>query len=113
MKGDLEEGRTYRFMIEEQVFYLTVDEFPDGKLRRISVKVNKEGGRMRVYGVIGDLITIGLESGVPLQKYIQSMKHHDFAPSGPTSNDDIPLAKSPIDFIGRWLELKYLKTSSQ
>jgi ribonucleoside-diphosphate reductase alpha chain len=52
-------------------------------------------------------VSIMLQYGVPLKVLINKFSHQRFEPSGFTSNKDIPIAKSVMDYIFRWLDLKF------
>jgi len=55
-------------------------------------------------------ISMCLQYGVPLDVLVDKYVHSRFEPSGFTTNQQIPVAKSITDYIFRWLELKFLKT---
>jgi len=48
-----------------------------------------------------------LQYGVPLKVLINKFSHARFEPSGFTSNSEIPIAKSVMDYIFRWMDLKF------
>ncbi len=58
-------------------------------------------------------ISIGLQSGVPLETYVNKFTHTRFEPYGYTNNPKIRMAKSIADYIFRWLELRYLGDNPQ
>jgi len=45
---------------------------------------------------------------VPLSTLTEKFSHSRFEPSGMTSNRDIPIAKSIIDYIARWLSMTFI-----
>ncbi len=53
-------------------------------------------------------ISIALQYGVPLQTLVDKFSHTRFEPSGFTKNPEIPIAKSIIDYIFRWLASKFM-----
>jgi len=53
-------------------------------------------------------VSLALQYGVPLQVLVDKFSHTRFEPSGFTGNPNIPIAKSIIDYIFRWLALKFL-----
>ena len=53
-------------------------------------------------------ISLCLQYGVPLDALVKKFTHQRFEPSGMTANRDIPFAKSIIDYIFRWLGLRFL-----
>ena len=52
-------------------------------------------------------ISIGLQYGVPLEEYVEKFVFTRFEPSGPTGNRQIPIATSIVDYVFRYLELKF------
>ena len=52
-------------------------------------------------------VSIMLQYGVPLKVLINKFSHARFEPSGFTNNKNIPIAKSVMDYIFRWMDLKY------
>jgi ribonucleoside-diphosphate reductase alpha chain len=53
-------------------------------------------------------ISIALQYGVPLPTLVDKFSHTRFEPSGFTKNPEIPIAKSIMDYIFRWLASKFL-----
>src|SRR5215510_14484878 len=53
-------------------------------------------------------VSMALQYGVPLQVLVDKFSHVRFEPSGFTNNSEIPIAKSIIDYIFRWLGAKFL-----
>ncbi|MCP4606361.1 MAG: vitamin B12-dependent ribonucleotide reductase, partial [Proteobacteria bacterium] len=53
-------------------------------------------------------ISMALQYGVPLEVLVDKFSHTRFEPSGVTRNPEIPMAKSIMDYIFRWLELRFL-----
>ena len=56
---------------------------------------------------IATMTSISLQYGVPLESLVDKFSHVRFEPEGFTSNKDIPIAKSIIDYVFRWLGLKF------
>src|SRR3989337_1549569 len=53
-------------------------------------------------------ISLALQYGVPLKVLVEKFSHTRFEPSGWTSHEGIGYAKSIMDYIFRWLGLKFL-----
>ncbi|HEY5275720.1 MAG TPA: vitamin B12-dependent ribonucleotide reductase, partial [Coriobacteriia bacterium] len=51
---------------------------------------------------------LSLQYGVPLRDLVNKFAHVRFEPSGFTGNAEIPIAKSVIDYIFRWLGSRFL-----
>jgi len=58
---------------------------------------------LRFDGSFATAISMSLQYGVPLQVLVDKFSHMRFEPSGFTKNPDIPMAKSIMDYIFRWL----------
>jgi ribonucleoside-diphosphate reductase alpha chain len=58
-------------------------------------------------------VSIALQYGVPLQTLVDKFSHTRFEPSGFTNNPEIPIAKSIMDYIFRWLASKFLSREGQ
>src|SRR4051794_2355022 len=53
-------------------------------------------------------ISVALQYGVPLKDLVNKFAHVRFEPSGFTGNQEIPIAKSIVDYIFRWLGSRFL-----
>jgi ribonucleoside-diphosphate reductase alpha chain len=53
-------------------------------------------------------VSFNLQYGVPLKFLVDKFAHVRFEPSGWTGNQQIPYAKSIMDYIFRWLGAKFL-----
>jgi hypothetical protein len=58
---------------------------------------------------IATTVSVSLQHGVPLKVFCEKFAHMRFEPSGWTGNEQIGYAKSLMDYIFRWLELRFLK----
>jgi ribonucleoside-diphosphate reductase alpha chain len=106
---DERQAITHKFSIGGHEGYLTVGMYEDGSPGEIFIVMAKEGSV--VSGLMDGVATtcsISLQYGVPLQALVNKFKHTRFEPSGITSNSEIPLAKSILDYIFRWMERKFL-----
>ena len=59
------------------------------------------------------MTSMALQHGVPLQLLVDKFTHTRFEPSGFTRNPEIPMTKSIMDYIFKWLAIKFLPTESQ
>jgi ribonucleoside-diphosphate reductase alpha chain len=99
---------THKFSIGGHEGYITVGKYEDGTPGEIFVRMAKEGSV--VSGLMDSFATatsIMLQYGVPLNVLIDKFSHLRFEPSGATTNAQIPTAKSVLDYIFRWLALKF------
>ena len=56
----------------------------------------------------GTAISMSLQYGVPLEVLVNKFSHTRFEPMGHTTNPDIRIAKSMVDYIFRWLGITFL-----
>jgi len=99
---------THKFAIGGHEGYITVGLYPNGKPGEMFISMAKEGSV--VSGLMDSFATsvsIMLQYGVPLKVLINKFSHARFEPSGFTSNPEIPIAKSVMDYIFRWMDLKF------
>ncbi len=101
---------THRFDINGHKGYLNVGFYPDTmKPGETFITVAKEGSTVSgLLDTIATLISVSLQSGVPLKLLVKRFKDMRFEPSGFTGNPNIPTAKSIVDYIFRYLGMKYL-----
>src|SRR2546422_5556380 len=58
-------------------------------------------------------VSVALQYGVPLRDLVNKFAHVRFEPSGFTGNQEIPIAKSIIDYIFRWLGSRFLEATDK
>ena len=58
-------------------------------------------------------VSVALQYGVPLRDLVNKFAHVRFEPSGFTGNSEIPIAKSIIDYIFRWLGSRFLSNDDK
>ena len=74
--------------------------------------MSKEGSVISgLMDTIATMTSISLQYGVPLESLVSKFSHVGFEPAGVTNNRDIPIAKSIIDYVFRWLGLKFAPQS--
>jgi len=102
---------THHFAFGGHEGYLTVGFYPNGQLGEIFIRMAKAGstiaGLMECFGTV---VSVSLQHGVPLKVLCDKLSHTRFEPSGWTGNAQIGYAKSVMDYIFRWLELRFLST---
>ena len=101
---------THHFRIANHEGYLIVGLYPNGSPGEIFIKMAKEGSTISgLMDTIGTTVSVGLQHGVPLKVLCEKLAHMRFEPCGWTGNEQIGYAKSLMDYIFRWLELRFLK----
>ena len=92
--------------------YLTTGEYEDGRLGEIFVKMQKQGGRTSGFVDCWAIaISMLLQTGTALEDIIRKFKGQRFEPSGRLKGEK-HLALSPVDYIVRYLEGRYLDDGS-
>jgi ribonucleoside-diphosphate reductase alpha chain len=100
---------THKFAIAGHEGYVTVGLYPNGQVGEIFIKMAKEGSTVSgLMDAFATAISISLQHGVPLKVLCEKFAHTRFEPSGWTGNEQIGYAKSLMDYIFRWLNLRFL-----
>ena len=100
---------THRFDIAGHEGYITVGLYPDGQPGEIFLKMAKEGSTISgLMDTLATSVSLALQYGVPLKDVVNKFAHVRFEPSGFTGNPEIPIAKSLVDYIFRWLGCRFL-----
>ncbi len=100
---------THKFRVGDQEGYITVGLYDDGQPGEIFLRMSKEGSLLSgLMDCFATSISIGLQYGVPLKVLVRKFRQIAFAPNGETENPNIPTATSIIDYVFRWLSLKFL-----
>jgi ribonucleoside-diphosphate reductase alpha chain len=105
---------THKFSIGGHEGYITVGMYDDGQPGEIFLVMAKEGSAISgLMDSFATAISLALQYGVPLRVLIDKFSHVRFEPSGHTGNQEVPFAKSIVDYIFRWLASKFLPTEEQ
>jgi ribonucleoside-diphosphate reductase alpha chain len=100
---------THKFSIAGHEGYITVGMYPDGQPGEIFIVMAKEGSTVSgLMDSFATAISLALQYGVPLKVLVDKFSHTRFEPSGWTGHEGIGYAKSIMDYIFRWLALKFL-----
>jgi ribonucleoside-diphosphate reductase alpha chain len=101
-------GSRHRFEVSGCKGYIMMNEYPDGTLGEVFLKLGKTGST--VAGLIDgftQLLSLALQYGVPLDKMIRSFVHTKFDPAGMTDNPQIRFTDSLYDYLFKILDIKY------
>jgi ribonucleoside-diphosphate reductase alpha chain len=105
---------THKFDIAGHEGYITVGMYEDGQPGEIFITMSKEGSTISgLMDSFATAISMALQYGVPLRVLVDKFSHMRFEPSGFTKNPNIPIAKSIMDYIFRWLATKFLDGDAQ
>ncbi len=100
---------THKFDVGGHEGYIIVGLYPDGEPGEIFITMAKEGST--VSGLMDSFacaVSIALQHGVPLKLLCEKFAHTRFEPSGWSKTAEIGFAKSIMDYIFRWLTLRFL-----
>jgi ribonucleoside-diphosphate reductase alpha chain len=106
---DERQSVTHKFSIAGHEGYITVGLYDDGQPGEIFIRMSKEGSTIAgLMDSFATAVSFGLQYGVPLKFFVDKFGHVRFEPSGWTGNQQIPYAKSIMDYIFRWMGAKFL-----
>lgn len=99
----------HKFNLGETRAYLIVGLYDNGDPGEIFVNIDKQGST--ISGLVDSfaiLMSYALQYGLPLKEITGKLRHVRFEPAGLTSNKDIPMASSVIDYIAAWLQKEFV-----
>jgi ribonucleoside-diphosphate reductase alpha chain len=100
---------THKFGLGGHEGYITVGLYPNGSPGEIFIRMAKEGSTVSgLMDSFATAISISLQHGVPLRVLCEKFAHTRFEPSGWTGNPEIGYAKSIMDYIFRWIQMRFL-----
>jgi ribonucleoside-diphosphate reductase alpha chain len=105
---------THKFKVGDHEGYITVGLYPNGQPGELFITMAKEGST--VSGLMDSFalaVSIALQHGVELKLFCEKFAHTRFEPSGWSGNPDIGYAKSIMDYIFRWLQMRFLTGQQQ
>ena len=100
---------THKFDIAGHEGYLTIGLFEDGHPGEMFITMAKEGSTIGgLMDSVAALTSISLQYGVPLEALVRKFTHQRFEPSGFTKNPQIRRASSIIDYVFRWMGIRFI-----
>ncbi len=104
----------HKFLVGGHKGFITVGLYDDGTPGEMFITMAKEGSVISgLMDAFATSVSIGLQYGVPIQVLVNKFVHMRFEPSGFTNNPNIRIAKSIVDYIFRWMALKFLSPQEQ
>jgi ribonucleoside-diphosphate reductase alpha chain len=101
---------THHFSIGGQEGYVTVGLSEDGTPGEMFIRMAKEGSTVSgLMDSFATAVSLAMQYRVPLEVLCNKFNHTRFEPSGWSGNPKIGYAKSLMDYLFRWLELRFLK----
>ena len=106
---DEREAITKKFSVAGHEGYVTVGMYEDGTPGELFIVMSKEGSTISgLMDGFATAVSLALQYGVPLHVLVNKFAHTRFEPAGFTGDKNLPMAKSILDYIFRWLALKFL-----
>src|SRR6185503_18501497 len=106
---DTRNSLTHKFNVGGHEGYINVGLYPDGRPGELFITMAKEGSTIGgLMDAFGTAVSISLQYGVPLEALVNKFSHMRFEPMGHTTNPDIRIAKSVVDYIFRWMGMQFL-----
>jgi ribonucleoside-diphosphate reductase alpha chain len=105
---------THKFNVGGHEGYLTIGLYEDGTPGEIFLRMAKEGSTISgLMDSFATAVSLALQYGVPLRDLVNKFSHLRFEPAGFTTNREIPMAKSLVDYIFRYMATKFLSRDEQ
>jgi ribonucleoside-diphosphate reductase alpha chain len=102
-------SRTFDFRVADCKGFVTVGEFEDGRPGEIFLRISKQGSTLAgIMDAFAISVSYGLQYGVPLRVYVETLTNTRFEPAGMTDDPDLRIASSILDYIFRRLAVDYL-----
>jgi len=102
-------SRTFEFRVADCKGFVTVGEFADGRPGEIFLRISKQGSTLAgIMDAFAISVSYGLQYGVPLRVYVETLTNTRFEPAGMTDDPDLRIASSILDYIFRRLAVDYL-----
>ncbi|HWB53780.1 MAG TPA: LAGLIDADG family homing endonuclease, partial [Tepidisphaeraceae bacterium] len=106
---DTRNAITHKFDVAGHEGYITAGLYEDGQPGEVFITMAKEGSTIGgLMDAIATLVSVSLQYGVPVESLVRKFEHVRFEPSGMTRNPEIPIAKSLVDYIFRWLAMEFV-----
>ncbi|MDB5322720.1 MAG: ribonucleoside-diphosphate reductase alpha chain [Phycisphaerales bacterium] len=107
---DTRHARTHKFDVAGHEGYITVGLYDDNSPGEVFITMAKEGSTIGgLMDTIATLVSVALQYVVPVESLVRKFEHVRFEPSGMTRNPEIPIAKSLVDYIFRWLAMEFIE----
>ncbi|MCV0402623.1 MAG: vitamin B12-dependent ribonucleotide reductase [Chloroflexi bacterium] len=105
---------THKFNVGGHEGYLTIGLYEDGTPGEIFLRMAKEGSTISgLMDSFATAVSLALQYGVPLKDLVNKFSHLRFEPAGFTTNRDIPMAKSLVDYIFRYMATKFMSQADK
>ncbi|MDP1819955.1 MAG: vitamin B12-dependent ribonucleotide reductase [Acidimicrobiales bacterium] len=107
-------SHTFEFRVADCKGFVTVGEFDDGRPGEIFLRISKQGSTLAgIMDAFAISVSYGLQYGVPLRVYVETLTNTRFEPAGMTDDPDLRIASSILDYIFRRLAVDYLSVEER
>ena len=91
--------------------YFMVGFFADGAPGELFLVIAKSsGGMLHGFANAWSLaVSLALQYGMPVEKFVEKHRHVSFEPSGNTTLVDVPEASSIVDMIAQFFEVRFAR----
>jgi ribonucleoside-diphosphate reductase alpha chain len=105
---------THHFSVGGHEGYVAVGLYQDGSPGELFIKMNKEGSTVSgLMDSFATAVSLALQYGAPLSVLCSKFCYVRFEPSGWSGNERIGYAQSVMDYLFRWLEMRFLRAEQQ
>jgi ribonucleoside-diphosphate reductase alpha chain len=112
--ADTRNSITHKFSVGGHDGYINVGMYEDGQPGEIFITLGKAGSTLAGFAdSFATAVSFSLQHGVELRFLVDKFTHVRFEPSGFTGNPQIPIAKSIVDYVFRWMALQFLPKEDQ
>ncbi len=99
---------THRFRVDDAKGLITVGLYEDGRPGELFIRISNQGPTVKgLLDGVALITSMALQRGSPLEDIARKFKNTRFEPCGLTGNKKIPHATSLLDYIFRWMELRF------
>lgn len=100
---------THDFEVGTRHGVITVDLYEDSTVSDVTIRMIKSDPTITGFmDCFGRLLTIALQYGASVDMLVREFEHVTFPPSGATKHEDIPTAKSLVDYVMRWIGMQFI-----
>ena len=105
---------THDFEVGGLPGYLTIGLRNDGSMGEFFLTLSKQGSTLDGFAdSFARCASLALQWGMPLESLVEKFRGYSFEPSGCTDNPEIPMAKSVVDYVVRYLERRFRGVDEQ
>lgn len=111
---DERKSRTVKFIIGEYAGYFRVGLFEDGSPGEIFINMSKQDTEFCGFAEMWAIsVSMLMQFGIPHEKIYDKFQAQDFPPHGVTNLPDVPVCKSIVDLIIKYLRINFPPTRKE